>query len=84
MAGEIESGWVKVGLELGAIIASFGGLAMYVKTKLKAHDEQLSDHKAAITDLQTRQANGVRPQDITQINNRLDKIMDHLLKQAEK
>ena len=64
MAGEIESGWVKIGLELGALVASFGGLAMYVKTKLKAHDEQLADHKGAITDLQRQQSNNVRPQDI--------------------
>lgn len=72
MAGEIESGWVKIGIEFGAMLVSFGGLAMYVKTKLKAHDEQLADHKGAIIDLQRQQSNSVRPQDIAQVNKRID------------
>lgn len=67
MAGEIDSGWVRIGVELGAWVATLGGLVMHVRGKLKAHDEQFAEHKAMIVDLQSKQAASVRPQDIAHI-----------------
>lgn len=67
MAGEIDSGWVRIGVEIGAWLAATGGFIVHVRGRLKAHDEQLAEQKASILDLQTKHAASVRPQDITHL-----------------
>lgn len=81
MAGEIDSGWIRLGVEAGAFLVSFGGLVTYVRVKLKSHDEDLAKHSGRLTNLESEVARGVRPQDIAEVNRRLDIIMQHLLKQ---
>lgn len=63
---------MRVGIEIGAALVSFGGLTAYVRSKLKQHDEQIAEQKVQIADLQRQQANNVRPQDIAQVNKRID------------
>lgn len=72
MAGELDTGssltivgWILGGVAYGA------GLIMYVRQKLKSHDDTLADHKGMITDLQSKHASGVRPQDIERLNERI-------------
>lgn len=73
MAGEVSTdtaikviGWVSGGLVYGA------GLVMYVKMQLKSHGKQLEEHKGMIVDLQTKQASGVRPQDLADLKRRIE------------
>lgn len=73
MAGEMDTGtalkvigWAAGGLVYGA------GLVMYVKMQLKSHGKQLDEHKMMITDLQSKHASGVRPQDMADLKRRLE------------
>lgn len=84
MAGEVGTdtalkiaGWIVGGVAYGATL-----IAM-VKHQLKQDREDINSLKARATVLESEMARGVRPQDITQINQRLDMIMQHLLEQKK-
>lgn len=59
-------GWVAGGIAYGA------GLIVYVKQQLKANTSDIASLKADNTEIRRQLANGVRPQDIAQVNKRID------------
>ncbi len=68
MAGEaLDSGWVRVAVEGAVWLVTLGGFFAHVRGKLSQHDAQLVEQKAMITDLQSKHASGVRPQDIAHL-----------------
>jgi hypothetical protein len=91
MAGEIESGWVRIAIEAGAMLAGGGGLVAYVKTKLKQHSQQIQELREGQEVMRGEMARGVRPQDFKMLYEEIKelradnkKIYSHLLEQAKK
>lgn len=74
MAGEIESGWVKLGIEAAAFLVSFGGLIGYVRSKLALVDK----HEERIATLESTVAKGVRPEDIKLVRNDISELRKDL------
>lgn len=71
MAGqELDSGLLKVGIEVAAFLLSFGGLIGYVRSKLK----QVDKHEVRLDNIESEMSRGVRPQDISVLRDDIREI----------